>query len=283
MITTGLELALAPISKLFLPPRHLSSCFFAGILRDTRGADLSDIDRLNHFPASPLVTVTLVMDGELKIVPQGQYWRFAKDIAPLPKLSVTPPQDGPVSSWSAGKIRAISLGIYHDAWLTMGGAADYTSIPIEITEALGNFAVLEDNDVAWTALCARLSSFWQDKREASLPVITGISDWVRSIIARTALSGSGKSLRSMQRQIKRTTGQTRQDLDFYSTFENLHRISLQNADGSAADIAIDAGYSDQSHMGRAVRRATGFSPSQLNQAIETEEAFWCYRLLGERF
>ena len=48
-------------------------------------------------------------------------------------------------------------------------------------------------------------------------------------------------------------------------------------------LAGDAGYSDQSHMGRAVRRATGFSPARLNRMIESEESFWCYRLLGQRF
>jgi AraC-like DNA-binding protein len=52
---------------------------------------------------------------------------------------------------------------------------------------------------------------------------------------------------------------------------------------SAAGLTTEAAFSDQSHMGRAVRRATGFSPAHLNRVIATEEAFWCYRLLGERF
>jgi len=38
-----------------------------------------------------------------------------------------------------------------------------------------------------------------------------------------------------------------------------------------------------SHMGRVVRQTTGYSPAQLNRLIETDEAFWCYRLLGEHF
>ena len=60
-------------------------------------------------------------------------------------------------------------------------------------------------------------------------------------------------------------------------------LAVHNADTDLASLATDAGYSDQSHMGRAVRGATGFSPAQLNRHIETEEAFWCYRLIGERF
>ena len=38
---------------------------------------------------------------------------------------------------------------------------------------------------------------------------------------------------------------------------------------SLANLFVDLGYSDQSLM----LRATGFAPAQLNQLIETEEAF----------
>ena len=58
---------------------------------------------------------------------------------------------------------------------------------------------------------------------------------------------------------------------------------VQMPDANPAQIALDAHFSDQSHMGRAVKRATGFSPAHLNTLTETNEAFWCYRLLGERF
>jgi hypothetical protein len=44
-----------------------------------------------------------------------------------------------------------------------------------------------------------------------------------------------------------------------------------------------AGYADQSHIGHAVRRGTGFSLAQLNRYINAKEALWCYRILGERF
>ena len=102
-------------------------------------------------------------------------------------------------------------------------------------------------------------------------------------MSRAARSGRGNSLRTFDRHLKRLSGQTRRSLDFYTTFEGLHRIAVTEATGTPADIAALAGYADQSHMGRSVRRATGFSPAALNHAIRTEEAFWCYRLLGQRF
>lgn len=53
--------------------------------------------------------------------------------------------------------------------------------------------------------------------------------------------------------------------------------------GVLSERLAEAGFSDQSHVGRAVRRTTGFSPAKLNRLIQREEAFWCDRLLGEHF
>lgn len=81
----------------------------------------------------------------------------------------------------------------------------------------------------------------------------------------------------------RWTNTSKQTLDYYAAIENLHQRIVENPDHSLAELAADAQFSDQSHMGRSVKRATGFSPAKLNRMIETEESFWCYRLLGERF
>jgi len=43
----------------------------------------------------------------------------------------------------------------------------------------------------------------------------------------------------------------------------------------------DAGFADQSHMGREVRRVTGLAPGRLDDLIASDEAFWFYRLIGE--
>ncbi len=69
-----------PKSTLLLPPRNLASCILVGIHRDTRGTKLPDRDRVNHFPASPIVAVTRVLHGDLFL---------------LPTLSDAPPADKP--------------------------------------------------------------------------------------------------------------------------------------------------------------------------------------------
>jgi len=48
-----------------------------------------------------------------------------------------------------------------------------------------------------------------------------------------------------------------------------------------ARLALDTGYSDQSHLVRQTKRATGFTPADLRQRIRTERPFWVYRLMGQ--
>lgn len=271
-----------PQSKLLLPPPALSGCLFAAICRDTRGAVLSDADRVSHFPASPIVTLTLVRTGQLHVLSEGHDWNSAAKLPPLPRMSVTPPTDVPISSWAPGEVEAISIGIYPDAWVQLGGDTRFSQIPPSITQALEAFAAHDDPQTAWIAFAAALEETWAADRP-SWPAVTSLSDWVRGLMVRTLTSGRGKSMRSFERRLKRFSGQTKRALDFYASFDNLHRVSHHHRDKPLAEIALEAGYSDQSHMGRAVRRATGFSPAHLNQMINTKEAFWCYRVLGERF
>ena len=45
-----------------------------------------------------------------------------------------------------------------------------------------------------------------------------------------------------------------------------------------AEVADEAGYTDQSHLCRATRRFTGFSPQALARRIAEDETFWTYRV-----
>jgi hypothetical protein len=142
-------------------------------------------------------------------------------------------------------------------------------------------------ETGWADFTKALIPLWEEARATQgLAGWSGslrLNDWSRSILARAALAGPGRSLRAFERRLKRWTQQSKQSLKFYSDIENLHQLSTEKSNTTLAEMAFDAGYADQSHMGRAVRRATGFSPAQLNRRIEKDEAFWCYRLLGERF
>ncbi|MEX0954271.1 MAG: helix-turn-helix domain-containing protein [Rhizobiaceae bacterium] len=157
--------------------------------------------------------------------------------------------------------------------------------PLDGIAEIGNAAV--DAGAIWERICDALEPHWlstEDGLETQRRAGTQrVAAWARSLAARAAVSGPGMSVRAFERRLRRWTGQNRQSLAFYSSIEDLHQLSVRSGTEHLAAIAHDAGFSDQSHMGRALRRATGFSPARLNRLIATEEAFWCYRLLGERF
>ena len=101
--------------------------------------------------------------------------------------------------------------------------------------------------------------------------------------SRIAQSATGRSMRTLERRLRQWTNKSRQELEHYAAIEQLHRLLVAEPDASLSALAVEADFSDQSHMGRSVKRVTGFSPAKLNKMIKEEEAFWCYRLLGERF
>jgi AraC-like DNA-binding protein len=45
-----------------------------------------------------------------------------------------------------------------------------------------------------------------------------------------------------------------------------------------ATLALDEGFSDQSHLGRASKRITGFSPTEFARRFAEDESFWLYRI-----
>lgn len=272
---------MTPISKLLLAPTPLAGCVFAAIWRDTRGVELSDADRVSHFPASPLVSLTVIIYGELQVVAGDASQRGVWVAAP--GAFVMGPQNSPVTSWAAGEVTAISIGFYHDAWRRLGGDPNFQEVPESLATALKALGCSDQPESGWSTSCLALSPVWAAIRPTNWSAATGIADWARASVTRATLSPAGSSIRSIERRIRRLSGQSKRTLAFFATFEELHRLSRRQAGSSLAGLAQEAGYSDQSHMGRAVRRASGFSPARLNAAIENEEPFWCYRLFGERF
>ncbi|MGC1503994.1 MAG: helix-turn-helix domain-containing protein [Sulfitobacter sp.] len=270
-----------------MPPKQLSSCIAAAIVRDTRGAALTDDDRFNCFPSTPLVSVTRIVEGELRLVDTIGNLEAARSSRPLPSLSVLRPHDCPTISWSPAGVYAITLGLYPDAWVKLGVSSKEGIAPEDLEAILGVFSADHDPVSGWDRICRALITLWEAKRHAGgMPDWPGsdlLSDWSRHLFSRIAMTAPGKSVRTIERRLRRWTGRTAQQLDHFSAMEDLHRRMVEDPDLSLVELANDAGFADQSHMGRAVRRSTGFSPAQLNQLIRTHEAFWCYRLLGERF
>ncbi len=272
----------------------MAGCLFAAIFRDTRQRPLRELDRFNHFPASPLVALTHVLEGEIRLVAESQDIAAALKAARLPCISVSGPQHRPLTSWNPGPVFAVTIGFYPEAWSLLTGRS-----PGEVADRTEALTAGPIHDAAielgkrgapaecWRAFQDRLEPDWRAVRRRSAlhqwPAVASLQDWGRAVIAQAATTGPGRSIRSAQRRIKRWTGQNKHSVAAYARIERLHSIACDAGVTSLADLAAHADFSDQSHMGRELRKVTGYSPAQLNGLIATEEAFWCYRLLGERF
>jgi AraC-like DNA-binding protein len=274
-----------PISRFILPPRELASCIAACIYRDSCGADLADEDRLNYFPASPFFSASVMLVGELHVSDILLPLHEVKRMPVVPSRIYGPPKSAPHMSWSPGPIEGFTVAFFPDAWLSLGGSLDGTP-PDCLHSALAHFDTnsLED---AWPVFWREMTDAWTGAQRADGASWWNgsyrIKTWTYHLIGKAAQTGSGRSLRSVQRRVQRWTGQNTQSLNFFARVEELHRLVTKAPNAPLVALAAEAGFADQSHMGRALKRATGFSPFQLNQRIAEDEAFWCYRLLGERY
>ena len=202
------------------------------------------------------------------------------------KVSVTPPQALPTQSWSDGPILVLTIGFYTDAWAQPGGDIGADMLPDHLKKAASQVLEADQIEPVWETLCNSLSPIWTKARAANQTSqwvgSHKIADWTRHLLVRVALSNVGQSARSFERRMKRWTGQSQQALNGYAQMENLLVLWAKEPGIGLASIATDAQFSDQSHIGRAVGKVTGFPPGRLNLLIETDERFWCYRLLGDK-
>jgi AraC-like DNA-binding protein len=279
-----------PHGYILLPRTSLSSLLFAAIVRDTRGAaQLTADERFNCFPASPLCAVTWVREGSIHLVDDAG----TIDPLPLPKIFATGPCSRPLVSWSASPVYAMSVGIYPDAWGTLTGVdatglSDRSSgldrvLAGDLLEMFNAVGEIDDFRAAFELIQVRLGTLWREARPKHLAPWLRLEDWTRALAARAAISGTGNSARQIQRRIRSWTGHSLRELRLHARIEGLFaRSRSAGQDVNLAEIAADAGYADQSHMGREVRRITGASPARINALIRTDKRYWFYRLLGER-
>ncbi|MBV1885794.1 MAG: helix-turn-helix domain-containing protein [Parvibaculaceae bacterium] len=262
--------------------------------RDTRERTLSDEQRFNFFPASPFCTISWFFEGVSFLVDPSNPTPSSE--RPVPQISFAGPQTKPMASWNPGVVHALTVGIYPEAWKQLVESDLETLVDKTLPlEDVASGALLDlckevlagpKNETHFQQFMRGLGPIWISSRAPRLRAYHRLSDWTHELATKAASSGTGKSVRQAQRRIKSWTGQNQRDLQIYARNEALFERTLAAAlkgNLDLAEIALDAGFSDQAHMGRSVRKLTGMSPAKLNQLIATAEAFWCYRLIGERF
>lgn len=274
-------------ARLYFPPPALARLFHIAVERDTRSVMLGATQRTNIYPASPLPSLSWILEGQLHMVSAEAHAPPPTLSKPLAPFVFSGPFRKPAASWSPGPIRAVMVSFYPDALARLWGIRlqDYVNtvvpaeqvLPADAMEALSTVAAAE---APIDALEAVLASLWSDTPASTQ--IAGVTDWLASLTPPAPLTRIGVGLRQIQRRIKSMTGQSRRDLELYARIETAFAYANRHGDDLAA-IAASTGYSDQSHLGREVKRVTGLSALQLRDRISRDEAFWLYRLLDEGY
>lgn len=285
-------------AQLLWPRRSLAGCIFAAIVRDTRGAELTEQQRFNHFPATPFCTLYWMLEGDCRKIDHVDHFRAPQAAPLMPRFGFLGPQRGSWHLWNPGPSHCLTLVIYPEAFTALTGVeltvrADLVAPATDVLSEAMHVRCRElyetrvDDAMAfWQALEEQLDDWWHQARPISHTGVMPLKDWVNSLVARAAISGVGCGIRQIERRIKSWTGQSARDLNALSGTDRFFvQFWAGRANGGIdwSHLAADAGFSDQSHMTRRLRRDTGFTPGQLGKLIESEEAFWCYRLLGERY
>jgi AraC-like DNA-binding protein len=275
-------------TRLWLPPLALAGCVRGVMLRDTRGRVLDAVQRENYFPATPLVQLFWWAEGSSE-------WLATPGVSvPPPERRHAPCMFGgpftlPTHTRTLGEMWAFKLLMLPDAFIALTGIA----LDRHVNQVVDVRGLLPPDWLAW---CEAMSAAADDEKRLQLleaflvPRWQALGTqrpghryavWTEALAVRAATSAAGRSLRQLERRIKAWAGLPMRELRAVSRAENaFYAVAAAEGDGSLnwADIAADNDYADQSHLCRETRRLTGFSPEDLRRRIQSEEAFWAYRL-----
>lgn len=282
-----------PNERLYLAPPALQGAMVALISRNTSKLALNSPQRLSHFPASPLVTLSWFQDMDAGLVghgANGPAWRpFGASVI------ISGSQSHPAVSWAPTTGR--------------GCMACFTA---DVAQALFdvNLAVINDRFLpAQQVLSRKWSSLWDallrtDDDAATMAVLEGhlaerwqtlqghVSPlqslrqlgrhWVERLAWQAQEWQRTHSPRHVERRIKSFSGRSLRQWQSLIRTEGLFFAARDRYEAGQsfdwATLAQDEGFADQAHMSRTAKRITGFSPSEFAQRFIEDESFWLYRL-----
>jgi AraC-like DNA-binding protein len=280
-------------TRLLFPPVSLQGAIVSFISCDTRNLCLTAAQRLSHFPSSPLVCLTWFKDTEVGLVDiceAGHSWRpFSSSIM------LSGSQSNSTVCWARTTGRVGMMTFTADvarALLKIDvGAVQDRFIPAReiLSSDLWPFlnALLGAVDDAMTisVLEDYLAPLWQviQSRPAASPSLSQVGrHWVARLARQAHEWRQTQSLRQVERRIKVQSGRSIREWRSLVKTEGLFFASRDRIESGLsinwAELALDEGFSDQSHLSRATKRVTGFSPSEFAKRYVEDESFWLYRL-----
>lgn len=275
-----------------LSPPSLQGALVALIARDTSTLSLSGAQRLTHFPASPLVAISWFRNMESGLVEDGKHgpcWRGFG--APL---IVSGTQSHPTVGWARTTGRGYIACFNADAAQALFGL-DLTVIQdrfVPVEQVISNSyaplwdALLASEDADMLAVLeSNLAPRWQglQGRASAQPSLRQLGrSWVERLAWQAQEWGRIHSPRHVERRIKSFSGRSLREWQSLVRTEGLFFAARDRYETGQpfgwADLAQDAGFSDQAHMSRMAKRITGFAPGEFAQRFIDDESFWMYRL-----
>ena len=260
--------------------------------RSTLGLHLDDQQRFNHFPATPLCSISWWFAGECHMLAPGSPAVLASPRTPVPaRVVFCGPFNRPSVSWMSGPGHGMMLLLMPDALQLLTGleAGQWLNRMVDVTEVLPPawldmcraVQLAPDDDARVRGIEDFLDPLWQAVRPTRPFKAHRYQDWLQAVALRAATSGLGRSLRQVERRIKQWTGLPMRELRGLGRAEQTFFEAMAAEEEGRlkwAEVAVQVGYADQSHLCRETRRVTGFAPEELRWRIVHDEGFWSYRL-----
>jgi AraC-like DNA-binding protein len=282
------EKAVATQSAVHAPDQTLASCVRAYVTRSTLGVLLEPHQRHNFYPATLACAISWTLQGHTELVRVGDQYFNAK--APSPVM-FSGPHSLPSETRNPGPVQFFLLLFMPDAFYALTGVdlLMYTNQHRPLHAVLdANWQGMADRVMAASSDEARIRVIedfllprWNTARPRAWATASNtLMDWAQSLAMRYLTSSMGRGLRQVERRIKQWTGQTHRQLRRLARGERTFLLARNNKQRDTlvwSDLAVESGYSDQSHLCREFRKLTGLRPDQVMHHMDTDERLWIFK------
>src|SRR5262245_46354233 len=267
----------------FEPRAALEACVRGFVVRRVEGT--ADSEHLSRFPATASCSLSWFLEGSAV--------RVCNEQSTQARIVFRGPQTRPVVVRHCGPLHMFILLLAPDAlwWLTgaradchlnricpLATALDYSwqAMALDVLNA-----PTDEDRVKQIEKC--LEPRWHAARSSNRAVSWGPAqrhgEWSRAAMSRAHTFSNGCSRRQLERQMRTMTGWSARALKGLARAEDALLLAAHSRQPRVnwAGIAAEAGYADQSHLCRELRRYTGFSPQQLRRGVPKEEDLWVYK------
>jgi AraC-like DNA-binding protein len=267
------------VDRLMLAPPALQGALQALVSRDTRHLALTDAQRLSHFPASPIVTLSWYHGMAPGLVDERGWRPFDAGVM------ISGSQSRPLATWAPTTGRGYMACFAPDAASALFGL-DLAAVQDRFVPA---HAVL---DAGWQPFLAALLAAPDDaaaisvleahlgpRRRAQEPM----TEWPSlRALGRHWVQRSTHSARQVERRVKSFSGRSLREWQALTRTEGVFFAARERHESGQpfdwATLALDEGFSDQAHLSRVTRQICGFPPTEFADRYIEDESFWIYRL-----